>query len=68
MAPDGAGEDVIVAVLDTGLWMEGHPSFDDQHYWAAATNDVGRQSYGAAPKHWQGTCMTADDGTQFPCK
>ncbi|MCL5996182.1 MAG: S8 family serine peptidase [Chloroflexi bacterium] len=42
---DKAGENVVVGVLDTGIWPE-HPSFSDP--------DPSSKSYGAAPSTWHG--------------
>lgn len=69
LGPNGAGEDIVVAVIDTGLWMGGHPSFNEDSYWPAA-NAAGvhkRQSY-APLKDWQGACEANGDGTPFSCK
>jgi subtilisin family serine protease len=48
-----AGEDVIIGVVDTGLWPE-HPSFADTNY-------------GPAPAGWNGTCQSGEQWTQTNC-
>jgi subtilisin family serine protease len=48
-----AGEDVIIGVVDTGVWPE-HPSF------SAA-------GYGPPPASWHGTCQTGEQWTQSDC-
>eukprot|EP00808_Paulinella_micropora_P020104 g52781.t1 len=48
---DRAGEDIIVGVLDTGLWPE-NPSF----------GDTGRD-YGPVPARWKGICEEGLDGS-----
>ncbi|WP_395340708.1 S8 family serine peptidase [Ningiella sp. W23] len=66
--PDGQhtlgikGEDVIVGILDSGIWPE-NPSFSED-------SSVDEMAYGPAPERWAGECnvgsvgtFTADDGT-----
>src|SRR5215218_4657008 len=48
-----AGEDVIIGVVDTGIWPE-HPSFADT-------------GYGPAPAGWNGECQTGEQWTQSDC-
>ncbi|MGH2784100.1 MAG: S8 family serine peptidase [Actinomycetota bacterium] len=48
-----AGEDVIIGVIDTGIWPE-HPSFDDE-------------GYDAPPAGWNGTCQTGEEWTADDC-
>lgn len=56
-AADGAGSDVIVGVIDSGITQE-HPSFDDQ-------GTAGGQYIGAlypdVPDTWQGICQPGKD-------
>ncbi|GJP29685.1 hypothetical protein CLOM_g19315 [Closterium sp. NIES-68] len=44
------GEDVIIGVIDTGIWRE-NPAFSD---------DVS-PPYGPVPSQWKGSCMTSAD-------
>lgn len=48
-----AGEDVIIGVVDTGIWPE-HPSFADTNY-------------GPAPAGWNGECESGEAWTQRNC-
>jgi subtilisin family serine protease len=48
-----AGEDVIIGVVDTGIWPE-HPSFADT-------------GYGPAPAGWNGECQSGEQWTQSHC-
>lgn len=48
-----AGEDVIIGVVDTGIWPE-HPSFADT-------------GYGPAPAGWNGECQGGEQWTQSNC-
>jgi subtilisin family serine protease len=48
-----AGENVIIGVVDTGIWPE-HPSFADTNY-------------GPAPAGWNGTCQTGEAWTRANC-
>jgi subtilisin family serine protease len=48
-----AGEDVIVGVVDTGIWPE-HPSFADT-------------GFGPAPAGWNGDCESGEQWTQANC-
>jgi subtilisin family serine protease len=50
---DAAGEDVIVGVIDTGIWPE-HPSFDDE-------------GYDAPPAGWNGTCQAGEKWSKRDC-
>ncbi|CAI7880606.1 unnamed protein product [Closterium sp. NIES-53] len=45
-----AGEDVVVGIVDTGIWPE-HPSFADNT----------TVPYEAPPTSWRGVCQTSDD-------
>ncbi|XP_065866926.1 subtilisin-like protease SBT1.4 [Euphorbia lathyris] len=47
------GEDIIIGVLDTGVWP-GHPSFSDD-----GMSDV--------PASWKGSCETSDDFPSYVC-
>ena len=48
-----AGEDVIIGVVDTGIWPE-HPSFADT-------------GYGPPPAGWNGSCQSGEQWTQRDC-
>ena len=48
-----AGEDVIIGVVDTGIWPE-HPSFADT-------------GYGPAPAGWNGDCQSGEQWTPKNC-
>jgi subtilisin family serine protease len=48
-----AGEDVIIGVVDTGVWPE-HPSFADT-------------AYGPAPAGWNGECQSGEQWTKSDC-
>jgi subtilisin family serine protease len=52
-----AGEDVVVGVLDTGIWPE-NPGF-------AAADAAGQPTYTGAPPGWTGTCVAGED---FPAE
>jgi subtilisin family serine protease len=65
--PAGAGENVIVGVLDTGIWPE-HPSFSDQQDLAFRPGSAGKRTlaYGA-PIGWHGTCQSGEQWSQDHC-
>lgn len=48
-----AGEDVVIGVIDTGIWPE-HPSFADTNY-------------GPAPAGWNGTCQSGQRWSKQHC-
>ena len=48
-----AGENVIIGVVDTGVWPE-HPSFSGT-------------GYGPPPASWHGTCQTGEQWTRSDC-
>ncbi len=65
--PAKAGEDVIVGVVDTGIWPE-HPSFSDQRTTssgraraASGTSRMGR------PPTWHGSCQSGEQFSQDMC-
>lgn len=61
-----AGEDVIIGVIDTGIWPE-HPSFSDKN----PIGHPGKRSkipeYGPPPSHWKGICQTGERWSQKDC-
>jgi subtilisin family serine protease len=59
-----AGEDVIIGVVDTGIWPE-HPSFSDRT--GSNTNGVeGKLNYQQVPG-WHGKCTPGEDFTASNC-
>jgi subtilisin family serine protease len=65
---DKAGEDIIVGVIDTGVWPEnlsyadrvdgdGQPTFDSS----------GKLAYGAPPARWKGACQTGEGFAADDC-
>jgi subtilisin family serine protease len=62
------GEDVIVGVIDTGIWPE-HPSFSDQTDLSDAPGRSGRGTlaYDSPPSDWHGTCMSGEQFSQNDC-
>jgi len=66
--PEKAGEDVIVGIVDTGIWPE-HPSFSDQKDFVFRTGSSGKRSlaYGPAPRGWSGTCQSGEQFAQDMC-
>ena len=63
-----AGEDVIVAMLDTGIWPES-PSFADRlDAGQVPTFDPsGTLAYGAPPAGWHGSCQSGEGFTAADC-
>lgn len=64
--PDGGtavGEDVVIGVIDTGIWPE-HPSFSDQSDFGYRPGNTGKalRVYGPPPADWFGKC---EGGEQF---
>src|SRR3990170_5135370 len=55
------GEDVIVGIIDTGIWPE-HPSFSDQVDLADRPGESGKrtEAYGPPPSGWHGTCQAGE--------
>jgi subtilisin family serine protease len=62
------GEDVVVGVIDTGIWPE-HPSFSDQEDLADRPGSSGKrtQVYDAPPADWYGTCQSGELWSQDDC-
>jgi subtilisin family serine protease len=63
-----AGEDVIVGIVDTGIWPE-HPSFSDQEDFVFRTGSSGKRSraYGPPPADWHGSCQSGEQFSQDMC-
>lgn len=69
MARNIKGEDIIIGVLDTGVWPE-DPSFGDKV--DALGNPVayhqpGTQVYGPPPAKWKGSCVSGEAFTAAMC-
>jgi hypothetical protein len=65
---DKAGENVIVGVVDTGIWPE-HPSFSDQKDLVFRTGESGKRNlaYGPPPSSWTGSCQSGEQFSQDMC-
>lgn len=63
-----AGEDVIVGIVDTGIWPE-HPSFSDQKDLVFRTGSSGKRNlaYGPPPSYWTGSCQSGEQFSQDMC-
>ena len=63
-----AGDDVVVGVIDTGIWPE-HPSFSDQSDLADRPGASGKrlQAYDAPPSYWRGTCQAGELWSKDDC-
>ena len=66
--PEKAGEDIIVGVVDTGIWPE-HPSFSDQKDFVFRTGQSGKRNlaYGPPPASWSGSCQSGEQFSQDMC-
>ncbi len=66
--PGHAGENVVVGVLDTGIWPE-HPSFSDQSDLGDRPGSSGNslRVYGPPPSTWHGTCQSGELWSQDDC-
>ena len=63
------GENVIVGVIDTGIWPES-PSFSDQADLSDASgkgNKAKDSAYGPRPSDWNGTCQSGENWSQDDC-
>lgn len=62
------GEDVIIGVIDTGIWPE-HPSFSDQEDLVDRPGNSGKRilAYGPPPADWYGTCQPGELWSQDDC-
>jgi subtilisin family serine protease len=63
-----AGEDVIIGIIDSGLWPE-NPAFADRVDAAGKPtfDNSGALAYGPPPAHWQGECQTGEAFTVAHC-
>jgi hypothetical protein len=63
------GEDVIIGIIDTGIWPE-NASFGDKvdaQGNPVAYTGVGTSAYGPPPAKWKGTCETGQGFTAAMC-
>lgn len=65
---EGKGEDIIIGMIDTGIWPE-HPSFSDQVDFSNATGSSGKKNlaYGPPPASWSGSCQSGENWSQNHC-
>jgi subtilisin family serine protease len=63
-----AGENVIVGIIDTGIWPE-HPAFSDRvdANGKPTTDASGTLAYGAPPAKWKGSCQAGDGFAATNC-
>ena len=62
-----AGENVIVGILDTGIWPE-DPSYADRvDAKGVPVFEGGQPAYGAPPAKWKGQCQTGEGFTAAMC-
>jgi Subtilase family/Fibronectin type-III domain/Peptidase inhibitor I9/PA domain len=66
--PSGTvGENVIIGVIDTGIWPE-HPSFSDERDLGHDPPNVDRNlAYGPPPATWHGRCEAGEQFSQQDC-
>ncbi|WP_317201871.1 S8 family serine peptidase [Janthinobacterium sp.] len=64
----GAGEDIIIGIVDGGVWPE-NPSYADRVDAGGAPSFAADATlaYGPAPARWQGTCQTGEGFSQNHC-
>jgi hypothetical protein len=60
--PANAGENVIIGVIDTGIWPE-HPSFSDK----STGFGFPRIVYGPVPSQWSGICQNGEEWNGRHC-
>lgn len=63
------GEDIIIGVLDTGIWPEDRSFGDkvDALSRPVAYHEGGTSAYGPAPAKWKGACVTGPGFTAAMC-
>ena len=63
-----AGEDIILGIVDGGIWPE-HPSYADRvdANGKPTFATSGTVAYDAPPSRWQGTCQTGEGFTAADC-
>jgi subtilisin family serine protease len=63
-----AGENIIIGVIDTGIWPE-HPSFSDQANLSDCEGRSCRRTavYSPPPADWHGTCVSGEQFNQNDC-
>lgn len=62
------GEDVIIGVIDSGIWPE-HPSFSDQISMVDRSGKSGKRTlaYSTPPADWYGSCQSGELWSQDDC-
>ncbi|MEG0043984.1 MAG: hypothetical protein RR763_20155, partial [Massilia sp.] len=63
-----AGEDIIIGIVDGGIWPE-HPSYADRvdANGKPTFATSGSIVYDAPPSRWKGTCQTGEGFTAADC-
>ena len=63
-----AGENIIIGVIDTGIWPE-HPSFSDQANLSDCEGRACRRTavYSPPPADWHGECVSGEQFNQNDC-
>ena len=64
----GAGEDIVVGIIDTGVWPE-NPAFADRIDASGAPtfDPSGTLAYSAPPASWKGICQSGEGFTTDHC-
>lgn len=65
---NAAGEDIIIGVVDSGVWPE-NPAFADRvdENGTATFSTEGSEAYGPAPAKWKGTCQAGEGFSLSNC-
>ncbi|MYM67790.1 S8 family serine peptidase [Pseudoduganella sp. FT55W] len=63
-----AGENIVIGVIDTGLWPE-NPAFADRvdAHGAPTFDSSGTLAYGAPPASWKGACVAGEGFSAQSC-